>query len=194
MADAKKSEADDAAPAPKKKGKLLLFIIIGVVVLAIAVVAVVLLTKKKPAAEDEAEGETTSKTEAKGHSSDPAKPPAYVKLDPFTSNLAADEAAPVGTSQYVQVEVQLKVEDAHIAETIKPFTAEIRHEVLRILSGKKAAQLSTIEGRDKLAEEILLAVNTVINPPKKPKKGAKEAEPEGPVVKVLFSSFIIQAA
>lgn len=190
MADAKKTEGEETAAPPKKKGKLLLFIIIGVVAVAVAVVAAVLLLKKKPVEEEEADGESPPKKEA-SHKTEAPKAPTYVKLDPFTSNLAIDEAAPAGP-QYVQVVVELKVEDAHVAETIKPFTAEVRHEILRLLSGKKGAQLATMEGRDKLTEEIQLAVNMIINPPRKSKKGGKEEPPDGPVAKVLFSSFIIQ--
>lgn len=192
MADAKKTEGEETAAPPKKKGKLLLFIIIGVVVVAVAVVAAVLLLKKKPVDEEDPDGENTPKKEASGgHKTEAPKAPTYVKLDPFTSNLAIDEAAPAGP-QYVQVVVELKVEDAHVAESIKPFTAEVRHEILRLLSGKKGAQLATMEGRDKLGEEVQLAVNMIVNPPKKSKKGGKEEPPEGPVTKVLFSSFIIQ--
>ncbi|HEY3433984.1 MAG TPA: flagellar basal body-associated FliL family protein [Rhodocyclaceae bacterium] len=181
MAEAKTEEA------PKKKGKLLLFIIIGVVVVAIAAVAAILLLKKHPAEEGEdGEAAPVAKVEKKKASDHPAAPPAYVKLDTFTSNLASDGADPQG-AQYIQVVVELKVESAHEGDALKPYTPEIRNAILRLLSSRKAAQLTSVDGKDALAEDIRGAVNSIINPPRK-----NGPVPEEPVQAVLFSSFIIQ--
>jgi flagellar FliL protein len=182
MAEAKAEEA------PKKKGKLLLFIIIGVVVVAVGALAAILLLKKHPA-EDGEDGEAApAKVEKEKEKKKPAQvaPPAYVKLDTFTSNLATDGNDPQG-AQYIQVVVELKVEDAHEGEALKPYTPEIRNAILRLLSSRKSSQLTTTEGKDKLAEDIRGAVNTIVNPPKR-----AGTIPEEPVQAVLFSSFIIQ--
>ena len=63
---------------------------------------------------------------------------------------------------------------------------KIRNGVTLLLSSKKASEISSKEGKEKLAEEIMDQVNTLIEPPKKGRK------PEGPVQAILFTSFIIQ--
>ena len=49
----------------------------------------------------------------------------------------------------------------------------------------------TKEGKEKLAEGLKTEINNIVEPPKKNKKG-KSIESEGPVLSVLFTSFIIQ--
>lgn len=192
MAEAEQ-QAETAAPT-KKKSKMILFIIIGVVVVVLAGgAAALLLGKKKPVDEDGEDGgdPKTSHSAKKDAHSD--APPAYVKLDPFTTNLAMDPGPDgQGAGQYIQVTVELKVEDAHLGETLKSYMPEIRNGILRSLSSKKSSELISSEGKDTLAEEIRFKVNRVLNPSESPKKGGKEAAPEGPVQAVLFSSFIIQ--
>lgn len=191
MAEAEQ-QTETAAPT-KKKSKMILFIIIGVVVVVLAGgAAALLLGKKKPVDEEGEDGDPKTSHSAKKDAHSDA-PPAYVKLDPFTTNLAMDPG-PDGqsTGQYIQVTVELKVEDAHLGETLKNYMPEIRNGILRSLSSKKSSELISSEGKDTLAEEIRVKVNRVLNPSESPKKGAKEAAPEGPVQAVLFSSFIIQ--
>lgn len=183
MAEAKTEEA-----APKKKGKLLLFIIIGVVVVALGAVGAVLVLKKPPAEDGEdGEAETSHKTTDKKKKDAPGLPPAYVKLDTFTSNLAMENPGDQQAAQYIQIVVELKVESVHEGDALKPYTPEIRNAILRLLSSRKPSQLSSIEGKDALANDIRESVNAIINPPK---KGGHA--PEEPVLAVLFSSFIIQ--
>ena len=189
MSDKPKAEEGDAAepaPAPKSKKKLIIFIVIGVVVLAIAAAGAMLLMKKKKGGED-AEGETAEAThEEKGHE----QAPVYVKLESFTTNLSAEtgDQPAVAAGQYIQVVVELKVEDAKAGEELKNFMPEIRNNILRLLSARRASQLASTEGKDLLANEIRDSVNGVINPGEK--KSGKAAK--GPVQTVLFSSFIIQ--
>lgn len=191
MAEAKKADAAAEAPAaPPKKKKLLLFIIIGVLVLVLGGGAAVLLLKKKPAEEGE-DGEEPPKKEVKHKKGEAAKPPTYLKLETFTTNLMPenpDQAA----AQYIQVIVELKVAEPQEAEVIKQYNPEIRDRILRLLSSKKPSQLSPLEGKDALAQEIRESVNLIVNPPPKKAKGGKAEAPEEPVMSVHFSSFIIQ--
>lgn len=186
------AEAEQAPP--KKKGKLLLFIIIGALVVVLAGGgAAYFLLKKKPVEDGEegADGEPAKHVTKK--KDEHAAPPTYIKLETFTTNLAT-EGSPEGQSsgQYIQVVIELKVADVKEGDSLKAYTPEIRNGVLRLLSSKKASQLTTTEGKDALAEEVKNTVNNIVNPPAKPAKG-KAAEPaEGPVSAVLFSSFIIQ--
>ena len=192
MAEAEKpkgGETEGEAPAaPKKsKRKLIMFAVIGVVVLAIAGAGAFFLLKKKPSAEegDAAAAETTSEKD-KGHE----QPPVYLKLDAFTTNLAMEsgEQPSAAAGQYIQVVVEMKVEDAKAEEELKQYMPEIRNNILRLLSSKTPAKLASSEGKDLLANEIRDSVNGIANPGAK--KGSKG--PTGPVGSVLFSSFIIQ--
>jgi flagellar FliL protein len=141
-------------------------------------------------ADAEGDGGGTKK-EAKADKSHPAKPPTYVKLEQFTTNMMAE--SPEQQPQYIQVVVEMRVSEETAGELIKGYMPELRDKILRLLSSRKPSQLVSLEGKDALATEIRSTVNNVVNPPqKKGKSAGKEAEPEGPVESVHFSSFIIQ--
>lgn len=186
MAEEKSSE-EQAAPA--KRGKLLIFVALGVaVVVLIGGLGLFFLLKNKPAADD-GENDPAAEVDHDTKKGDKEVPPVYVKLETFTTNLAAEDPASPQTAQYVQTVVELKLDDVLDGETIKQYMPEIRNGILRLLSSKKASQLASVEGKDALAAEIRTTVNGVINPSsKKTAKGGRQ----GPVTTVLFSSFIIQ--
>jgi flagellar FliL protein len=132
-------------------------------------------------------------------------PPTFVPLDPFIVNLADKEG-----ERFAQVGISLQVEDAHIAEEMKGYMPAIRNAVLMILSHKTSAELLSIEGKRKLAEEIRrdaaramgydiedpedeeAAAKDEEDAPKKKKKKKKKVESHNPVVQVNYSNFIIQ--
>ncbi len=177
-------------PVAKKKGKLLLLIAIGVVLLVVAGGgAAYLMLKKKPADEAADEEAGPPAKEAKADKGHPQKPPTYVKLDTFTTNLMPE--SPDQPGQYIQVMIELRVAEGPDADQIKGFMPEVRDRILRLLSSKRPSQLSTLEGKDALATEIRNTTNRIITPAKKLKDG-RVIEPEGPVESVAFTSFIIQ--
>ena len=57
---------------------------------------------------------------------------------------------------YVQAIPELKLLDAQVAEQVKLFMPEIRHNVLMILAGKKASELGTPQGMQGSRPIILL--------------------------------------
>jgi flagellar FliL protein len=69
-------------------------------------------------------------------------------------------------------------------EQIKAYTPKIRNNVMLLLSTKKASELLTKEGKEKLAGEIRDQMNQVLAP------NAKGYDV--PIREVLFTSFIIQ--
>ncbi|MBI5331688.1 MAG: flagellar basal body-associated FliL family protein [Betaproteobacteria bacterium] len=160
--------------APKKKGKLLIIIIaVAAVVLVGGGVGAYLLLKK-PATEQNADahGEDAAEEEVAqgdGHA------PIYEKLEQFTTRLSDGET-------YLQCEINLRVADAKVQEKIKTYMPEIRDMLLRLLSSKTVEEMSSVEGRDLLAEEVQQNVNQILGV-KKASKG---------VQKVLFPAFIIQ--
>ena len=193
MSDAKKTEAPAEGEAPKKKSKLLLIIIVAVLVLVLGGGgAAFFLMKKKAHADEEAEDadEPPAKVaKAKKKKDANAAPPTFVKLDPFVVKLQGENQQ----ENYVQAVPELKLAEAPTADKIKLFTPEIRHKVLMILAGKKANELSTPEGMQKLANQIRVTINSVLTG-EKPKDGADKQDEDdvGPVIAVFLSSLIVQ--
>jgi len=108
----------------------------------------------------------------------PSRPPVFVPLDSFTVNLQPDEAS----TQFLQVGLSLKVTDSNVVEAIKLHTPEIRNRVLLLLSSKKASDINTLEGKNKLSAEL---ANTIMQP-------LAEHVPAKAIDAVLFTSFVIQ--
>ncbi len=195
MAEAKKAESAEGEQPPKKKSKLLLIIVAAVVAVALIGAGAFFLLKK-PAAHDDEEGDEAPVKEqkAKKAKKEHGAPPVFVKLDAFTVKLQTENQ-----DAYLQAVPELRVLDAHTGDTIKQYNPEIRHKVLLILSGKKASDLGTPDGVQKLSNEMRVAINAIIEPPAPRKKGGKEpeepgdqAKPDDPVQAVLFTSFIVQ--
>lgn len=196
MAEAKKAESAEGEQPPKKKSKLVIIIVAAVVALALIGGGAFFMLKKNAAHSDE-DGEDeapAAEQKAKKAKKDHGAPPVFVKLDAFTVKLQSE-----GQDSYLQAIPELRVLDAQTGDTIKQYNPEIRHKVLLILSGKKASELSTPDGVQKLSNEMRVAINAIIEPPVPRKKGSKAPEepgdlanPDDPVQAVLFTSFIVQ--
>ncbi len=212
MADAKKAETEAATevPPPKKKGKLILFIIIGVLVLAIGGGAAAYFLMKKKAADEAVDGDDPA-AEVKAKKKDKKGEhgaPAFHKFDkPFTVKLQTEQQ-----EAYLQAEVQLRVLDPAALELLKQYDPELKHRIMLILLAKKASELGTAQGVQRLSNEIRDTVNNTLEPPApekrkdkaeskdkaetkekaEPKEPADTAAPDAPVQAVLFTSFIIQ--
>jgi len=171
-------KVDAAAPAPSG-GKTKLVAIIGAAVLVLGLggggAAWYFLhgSGDAEAAEPAKKEHTSSKKKKKKDEA----PPEYVAIEPFTVNLQPEHG-----DQYLQVAFTLQVDSPEQVEAIKTNMAKVRSRVLLLLSGKKASEISTVEGKQQLAGEILAAVNEPFVP------HGDEQE----VADVLFTSFIIQ--
>lgn len=176
-----KPAADEAA-APKKSKKLLIIIVAAVVLLAVAGGAAFFLLGNKADHGDDEEEVTQQKAKpAKKKKAEKVAPPVYVALEPFTVNLASEQG-----EQFLQIALSLEVEDMAAGDGMKLYMPKLRNSVMLLLSGKKAGELLSMEGKQKLAGEIRDRINEIINPP------AKGKTADGPVMEVLFTSFIIQ--
>jgi flagellar FliL protein len=169
-------KADAAAPAASGgKGKLFAMIGAAVVVLGLGGGAGWYFmhgSSAEAAAEPAKKDHTGSKKKKKDEA-----PPEYVAIDSFTVNLQPEHG-----DQYLQVAFTLQVEGPEQVELIKANMAKVRSRVLLLLSGKKPSEISTVEGKQQLAGEIL----AVVNEPFVPRGDEQE------VSDVLFTSFIIQ--
>ena len=180
--------AEEGAEAPKKSKKLLIIIlaVVLLVVLGGGGAAYMLLKKGAPEEGDEDVAEETAKPKKKDKKKDAHAAPIFVNLDPFTVNLVPETG-----DQYLQVALSLELEDPLEEANLKTQMPKIRNNLTLLLSSKKASELLPKEGKEHLAEALKEEINSVIEPPKKNKKGEVVA-PEGPVKAVLFTSFIIQ--
>ena len=194
MAEEKKEEGKEgegaAAPAPKSKKKLI--IIIGVVVVLLAVVGAVLLLggkKADPAAEAE-------KEEVKHY--------ATFEIPAIIVNLS-DSTAFLKVSMLVEYDPEIiaKAESASGGSGgghgggasggeeggdkgggfPGPMAARapmIKDAIIRVLSAKKSDELLTSDGKERLKEELIEAINEA------------SAMEEGPIVGIYFTEFLIQ--
>ncbi|MFA6120241.1 MAG: flagellar basal body-associated FliL family protein [Sideroxydans sp.] len=99
---------------------------------------------------------------------------AYERVEPLTVNL-------MGAQQYLQVTITLKLAKPEAGEKVKLHMPVIRNNMIYLLSGKSAEEISNMEGKKRLLVESRDAVNKAI--------GLEAAEG---VADVLFETFIIQ--
>ena len=202
-----------AEAAPKGGKKKLIIIIAAVLVLVLGGGgAAFMLMKKKPAEGEDDGGDGHARPKAEAKAADPVKqrpqydpkhPPVFLPLDPFTVNLADKES-----ERYAQIGVTLEIADSKTGEDLKLYMPAIRNNILMVLSQKTAAQLTTREGKEKLARSIQYAAvrplgydiddeddeeETAADTTPKKKKKKKKLPPNNlPVTAVHFSNFIVQ--
>lgn len=158
----------EEAPKPKKKGKLLTILI-----------ALILLGGGGGGAAWYFLGQGKAGAPAgEAKKEEPEKPPIFTRLDQFTVNLQKSE----GDDHYLQVEIDLQVADDKVIESVKLRMPQIRNALLLLLSSKTSEELASVEGKQKLAADIVAQINKII--------GAKD--PKAGVLGVYFSSFVIQ--
>lgn len=103
----------------------------------------------------------------------PAKPPVFYPLETFTVNLVL-----VDNPQFLQTGITLKVADAAVVDALKLHTPVVRDRILMLMSSRKAADLLTVEGKRKLAEEIVASMNEILGAGEI-KPAAKTADAKG---------------
>ena len=126
---------------------------------------------------DKGDHEESGSSKKKKHAATKAGPPVFVPIESFTVNLQ-----PENGEQYLQIAFTLQVASSEEMETIKVNMPKVRSRLLLLLSGKKASELNTVEGKQQLAAEIVAQVNQPF----------EEKGPEQDVTDVLFTAFIIQ--
>lgn len=87
------------------------------------------------------------------------KPPRFVKMDEFTVNLPGR-----GGEHYLQTNIVLRTGSAETEALIQKFLPVVRDKVILVLSSRPMAELSTVEGKNALAKEVALVINSIIEP------------------------------
>ncbi len=155
-----------AEPPVVKKSRKKLFLIIGLV----------LLLAGGGAGAWYFMGRDTDHATAKAKH-EPAKAPVFVVLEPFTVNLQAEAG-----EQFLQVAFTLQVNEQADVDLVKLHMPQVRSRLLLMLSSKKASEISTLDGKKKLSEEILALMKQPFS---------ARATPLA-VSNVFFTSFVIQ--
>ena len=169
MAQEPQVEEESAEVPAKKSNKKLIIIVAAVVLLLGGGVAAWLLMGSK-----HAEGDAAAEEK---HAAPEVKAPVFVKLDTFTVNLNPEEG-----DKYLQVDITLNASDKTDAETLEQYMPQVRNRVLMILTSKLASEISDMEGKQALGEEITEHINEPYN---------EGAEPLA-VKETFFTSFVIQ--
>jgi flagellar FliL protein len=165
----------DAAAAPSgSKKKLIIMILAAILVLGAGAGAGWYFTQGAAAHGEE---DAPAKESKKKKKKDPDAKAEYVPIESFTVNLQ-----PENGEQYLQVQFTLQVGGAEQGTLVKDNMAIVRNRVLLLLSSKKASEISTVEGKQQLANEIKASITEPFE------KDGDEQE----VSDVLFTSFIIQ--
>lgn len=159
-------ENAEPAPAPKKsKKKLVLLLAVLVLLLGGGAGALFLFGGGEQPA-------------AAARKPEPPKPPVFLPLEQFTVNLQPDGAG----DQFLQIAFTLQVADQEQVDLIKTYMPLVRSRLLLLLSSKKASEISSVDGKKKLSDEIIAQVKQPFIP-----KGPPQA-----VTGVFFTSFVIQ--
>jgi flagellar protein FliL len=144
--------AAGAAAAALAKGSKKKLIIIAGAVSAVLLIgggsAAWMLTSKAP----------DSTAEGNAKRSGPKKMPVFVDLDTFIVNLRDKEES----ERFMQVKLVAEVKDNAAGEMMKTLMPSLRNEILLLLGSKKVEDISDREGKEKLAGEIVMAANKIL--------------------------------
>ncbi|NHZ99194.1 flagellar basal body-associated protein FliL [Massilia sp. CCM 8734] len=164
----------DAAVKPPSKKMAMIGAIVAVVVLGGGGAGWFLMHDKGgDEAEETAKPSKKKKKAAKAHA-----PPVFAPLEVFTVNLQPD-----GEEEHMlQVSITLEMAGQEQADLVKNNMPKVRSRVLLLLSAKKSSELTTVEGKTRLAEEVMEAI----------KKPFTDHEEPQEVNEVMFTQFIIQ--
>ena len=167
MAKKKEEAVEEGAEVKKSKKGLFVIIIIAVLVLGGGGFGAYwfLLRTPPPTAAELAEIEAAKKPE-------PVILPVFA-LKPFVVNLADKKSR-----RYLKVTMKLELSNEELLEEVDKRRAQLRDVVLTLLSSKTAAEISTLEGKFLLRQDIIKRVNVNLV--------------TGKVTKVYWEEFVVQ--
>lgn len=111
--------------------------------------------------------------QGEGEGKEAKEPGPMVPLESFIVNLA-DE----GGQRYLRVTMQMELSDKNLEKEIEKRLPKIRDSILMILPNKKSDEIRTSDGKAKVRDEIIAAIN--------------ESLTTGTVDNLYFTEFVIQ--
>lgn len=167
------AENNAPAEAPPKKGKLKLIIILTLLVVLAVGLSVVgtlwFIGADIPG--------LSSEEAPAGEAEEVFVPSGYTVLEKALVTTVAAE----GRQRYAQAYVALEAKDREALAAASLHMPLVRSQLLGVLAGSDFMELQTPEGRRKLADQMLVAANTVL-----------EQEGAPPLQRVLFRNFVVQ--
>lgn len=103
--------------------------------------------------------------------------PIYISFEKFTVNFGGRQA-----SHFMQVEIQAMTHDSSIEAEVAKHMPVIRNRIILILSSQTLESVTSLEGKDNLREQILVAMQEILQQRSK-KTGIEE---------IYFTSFVMQ--
>ncbi|SES01147.1 flagellar FliL protein [Vreelandella subterranea] len=107
-----------------------------------------------------------------------SRPPVFLTIEPFTVNLADDRHG----TRLLYTGITLRVADEDTRELLEEHMPQVRSRLLTVLSGQEASELTSSEGKQRLAATI----NERLSEP------FDENQPPPELREVLFTEFIVQ--
>jgi flagellar FliL protein len=128
--------------------------------------------------EKEGEAKEEPKTEAKAEAPAAGREDAkmigtMVRLDPFIVNLNEVDA-----SRYLKVSIELEVTGEEAVQELEKRSPQIRDITVGVLSSKSFADIQGADGKFRLKEELMFAINKVLV--------------SGQVTHIFFTQFVVQ--
>ncbi len=181
---AEKEQTEESEPKKKKSSNLLMIIIIVVLVLIIiigAVVTVLLMngddtptaTNTTQVKEKKIKHTNTSSSGDDLNNRNLSEIGVLYPLDTFTVNLKSDAGR-----RYLKTTISLELSDAELSHELDAKSAVLRDVIIRILSSKTLEEVSSKKGKQKLSEQIMDRLNSMIT--------------DGQIKGIYFTEFVIQ--
>lgn len=158
----------EVQPAPPTSNKKIIIIVLAVLLIAGAAGGGAWFFMQQ-------KDDHKEKVEAKHE--EPVVAPVFLTLETFTVNLQPDP-----DEKFLQLDLSIQVANPEAAEVLKLQMPAVRNRLLMLLTSKKASQISLIEGKTELSDEIADEMRKPFT------AGAKPQEVTG----VFFTSFVIQ--
>lgn len=150
----------EAAAPPAAKSKLPLIAgAVAVLVLAGAGWYFGIHLPAKKHAEEESEQSVEKRLMKQLESKKANKPPVFITMDEFLVNLPGK-----GGEHYLQTKLVLRTADTTTEKRITDFLPLVRDRVLAVLSSRTVDEMATVEGKDRMAKDIALVINAIIEP------------------------------
>jgi len=168
---AENEEVDlDAKKGSGNKKMIVLYVVIGLLLVGVSVTTTLLLLG--------GDGDEGAKQEASAEEGKATKGDAiYLPLKTMVVNFGGQ-----GPAQFLQVDIQVMTRDSAVKEAIETHMPVIRNDLLLLLSNQSYEQVSTLEGKEKLREQVLETLRKDLK---------AQGEPDA-VEAVYFTSFVMQ--
>jgi len=183
---AEKEQTEESAPKEKKSSNLLMIIIIVILVLIIiigAVVTVLLMNgddetsnANAPQAKEKKVNHVSSHQSSTGDNLNNRKLSdigVLYPLDTFTVNLKSDSGR-----RYLKATMSLELDNPELSHELDAKAPVLRDMIIRILSSKTLEEVSSKKGKQKVSEQIMDRLNSMIT--------------DGQIQGIYFTEFVIQ--